>query len=307
MPDIMQWLLLAGIGLATAAAIGRPLVRPQTGTVVSAEAAESESDAEARALRHRVALDALLDVEADRRAGSLDDASYERERGEAEARAAQTLTEPVERQVSPKPAPGAPTQARRLSLWLAAALATAVLVGFVLPAPAGLAERTVVNQALVDEMTREAARQAEIQRLLGVLASDPQNPQVLSDLADAYLAGAGAQDLQRAAVALQVLLAVEPQNQSAYRRLVTAYISAADWTDAQAAADSYATIADPDEPDIPFFRGLIAFRQGDNATAIREFDRFLELTPHDERASMVISLRAEAAGKLPESSAPSGG
>jgi cytochrome c-type biogenesis protein CcmH/NrfG len=303
MPELVQWLLLAGIGLATAASIGWPLIRPRTGTVASAGSADAESEAEARALRHRVALDALLDVEADRRAGSLDDASYERERSEAEARAAQTLIEPVQGQSLPSPAPGASLQGRRVALWLAAAIATALLVGFVLPAPAGLAERTVVNQALADEMAREAARQAEIQRLLGVLASGPQNPQVLSDLADAYLAGTSAEDLQRAAVALQVLLAVEPQDRSAYRRLVTAYISAADWTDARAATDSYATIADPGEPDIPFFRGLIAFRQGDNATAMSEFERFLELAPHDERAPMVTSLRAEAAGKLPGPSA----
>ena len=40
-------------------------------------------------------------------------------------------------------------------------------------------------------------------------------------------------------------------------------------------------------------------RQGDNATAIRQFDRFLELAPDDGRATIVSSLRAEAAGELP--------
>ena len=303
MPEVVQGLLLAGIGLATAVAIGWPLLRARPASVAPVT---RESEAEARALRHRVALDALLDVEADRRAGSLDDASYERERAEAEARAAQTLTEPRHAQPSPKHGGSRPAAGRTVVLALAAALVVALLVGFVLPAPVGLAERTVVNQALADEVAREAARQAEIQRLLGVLASDPTNAQVLSDLADAYLAGGTAGDLQRAAVALQVLLGVEPQNRSAYRRLVTAYVSAADWTDARAATDSYATIA-PDEPDIPFFRGLIAFRQGDNGTAMREFDRFLHLAPHDARASMVTSLRAEAAGQLPEASASPGG
>ena len=56
-----------------------------------------------------------------------------------------------------------------------------------------------------------------------------------------------------------------------------------------------APIADADEPDIPFYRGLIAFRRGDNAAAVRQFDRFLELAPDDGRASMVSGLRAEAA------------
>ena len=73
MPDLPQWALLAVIAAATAAAVGWPLLRPSR-SVTDGERAE----AEARALRHRVALEGLLDVEADRRAGSLDDASYER-------------------------------------------------------------------------------------------------------------------------------------------------------------------------------------------------------------------------------------
>jgi cytochrome c-type biogenesis protein CcmH len=304
MPDAVQWALLAGIGLATAAAIGWPLLRNRSSGTVSFD---GRAEAEARALRHRIALEGLLDVEADRRAGSLDDASYQRERAEAEERAAQTLTAATE--VGPSPALTPPTkgQGRRAAAWLGAALAAALLVGFALPAPAGLAERTVVNQALADALAREADRQAEIQRLLAELDADPRDAQVLSDLADAYLAGSSAEDLQRAAVALQVLLAVEPQNRSAYRRLITAYISAADWSDAKAATDSYATLAGPDEPDIPFFLGLIAFRQGDDAAALPHFDRFLELAPHDDRAPMVISLRAEAAGQLPASSVAPGG
>ena len=47
---------------------------------------------DAAAVRHRVALEALLDVEADRRAGSLDDASYAEQRAEVEARAAATAS-----------------------------------------------------------------------------------------------------------------------------------------------------------------------------------------------------------------------
>lgn len=302
MPDLGEWLLLAIIGLAAGAAIAWPLLRARSTPSVSVD---TNADAEARALRHRVALDALLDVEADRRAGSLDDASYARERAEAEERAAQTLAPASP--VTPATPTGARRNGRAAASWLGVALVVALLVGFALPAPAGLAERTVVNQALADALEREADRLDEIQRLLGLLAADQQNAQVLSDLADAYLAGDSTEDLQRAAVALQVLLAVEPDNRSAYRRLITAYISAADWADAQAATDSYATIAGDDEPDIPFFRGLIAFRMGDSAAAVRQFDRFLALAPDDERAPMVTGLRAESAGELPGSSAAPGG
>jgi tetratricopeptide (TPR) repeat protein len=170
-----------------------------------------------------------------------------------------------------------------------------------------LGQRTVVNQALADAMAQETDRQAEIQRLLDLFAADSHDPQVVSDLADAYLAGNSPDDLQRGAVALQLLLALQPENQSAYRRLINAYLVTAHYDDAQATTDSYAAIADPDEPDIPFYRGLIALRQGDKDTAVREFDRFLELAPDDGRAPMVSSLRAEAAGELPGSSSAPGG
>lgn len=294
MPDLGQWLMLAVIGLAIAVTIAWPLLRPETADSVSDD---SGAEVEARALRHRVALDALLDVEADRRAGSLDEVSYARERAEAEARAAKTLVEAAPAGPAGGSSPRRST-GRAAAAWLGVALAAALVVGFALPAPIGLAERTLVNRALAEELAREADRQAEIQRLLGLLEANPQDAAVLSDLADAYLAGNGPQDLQRAAVALQVVLAIEPENRSAYRRLITAYISAGDLTDAQAATDSYAGFAEPDEPDIPFFRGLIAFRSGDATTAVRHFDRFLALAPEDDRVPMVTSLRAEAAGEL---------
>ena len=300
MPDPVQTALLVVVGLVVAVAIAWPLLRPGSRTVTF----DTQAEAEARALRHRVALDALLDVEADRRAGSLDDASYERERAEAEARAAETL-QPTPPRASSEAA--APEHGRDRVAALGAVVALALLVGFALPGTIGLGQRTVVNQALADAMAQEADRQAEIQRLLDMFAADSHDAQVVSDLADAYLAGDSADDLQRAAVALQILLALQPENHSAYRRLINAYLATAYYDDAQATTDSYATIADPDEPDIPFYRGLIALRRGDNDTAVREFDRFLELAPDDGRAPMVSSLRAEAAGELPGASSTPGG
>jgi cytochrome c-type biogenesis protein CcmH len=300
MPDLAQWGLLIVIGLAVAAAVAWPLSRRASSTVTF----DTQAEAEARALRHRVAMDALLDVEADRRAGSLDDASYVRERAEAEARAAATL-EPA------ATSPGIPSATRRNARPLAAALATlvavALLVGFALPGSIGLGQRTVVNRALADQIAQEADRQAEIQRLLGLFEANPKDAQVVSDLADAYLAGGSGGDLQRAAVALQILLALEPENHSAYRRLINAYLVTAHYDDALATTDSYAAIADPDEPDIPFYRGIIAFRRSDNATAVEAFDRFLQLAPDDGRGAMIKSLRAEAEAALAGASPSPGG
>jgi cytochrome c-type biogenesis protein CcmI len=301
MPDLAQWALLAAIGLLVAAAIAWPLLRPGSSMV----SLDTGAEADARALRHRVALEALLDVEADRRAGSLDDASYARERAEAEARAAETLE--LAGSLSSSAPPPATRSGRGRIAALGATVALGLAVGFALPGSIGLAQRTVVNQALADELAQEADRRVEIQRLLDLFAADPRDAQVVSDLADAYLAGGSADDLRRAATALQILLALEPENHSAYRRLINAYLVTAHYPDARATTDSYAAIAGADEPDIPFYRGVIAFRMGDNTIAVREFDRFLELAPNDGRATMVSSMRAEAAGALPGASASPGG
>jgi cytochrome c-type biogenesis protein CcmH/NrfG len=301
MPDLGTLALLLVLVVLTGAAVGWPLLRP--GPARSAGNPEQE----ARELRHRIALEALLDVEADRRAGSLDDAAYRRERTDAEARAALTLAEVA----APRQRPAVPGTrsggGRRAVAWLGAALTAALLVAFVLPEPFSLAPQTAVNQGLADALAREAERQAEIQRLLTAVEANPDDPATYSELADAYLAGSSAEDLQRAAVALQVVIGLDPENRSAYRRLITAYIAAGANTDAQAATDSYAGFADPDEPDIPFYRGLIAFRTGETAAAIRHFDRFLELAPDDDRAAMITSLRAEAVGLLSSASPSPGG
>lgn len=300
MPDLAQWALLAAIGVTVAAAVAWPLLRQGS----RVDTGDVQAEQEARALRHRVALDALLDVEADRRAGSLDDASYQRERDEAEARAAETLeaTPP-----QPYASPVTTGTGRGRAIVLGALVAVALLVGFVLPGSVGLGQRSVVNQPLADAIRQEEDRQADLQRLLEQFATNPRDPQVVSDLADAYLAGGSAEDLRLAAYALQLLIGLEPENHSAYRRLINAYLVTGYYDQAQAATDGYAAIARPDEPDIPFYRGIIAFRTGDETTAVREFDRFLELAPDDGRVPMVNSLRAEAAGELPGASSAPGG
>jgi cytochrome c-type biogenesis protein CcmH/NrfG len=287
-----EWLLLLVIGGAVAAAIAWPLLT----RTAEATAPEDQQD-DADAVRHRLALEALRDVEADYRAGSLDAAGYEAQRAEAEAHAAATLSA---LDAGVRPAARATTGTRRWPLALVGGiLAAGLMVGFALPQPIGLGERTVINQALADAIAQEEARQAEIQALLERISADPSDAEALSALADAYLAGGSAEDRQRGAVALLALIGLEPENASAYRRLITAYIGAGDWTDARAALGAYAGFAAPNDPDVPFFGGLLALRADEDAAeAIRQFDRFLELAPDDPRAPMIRSLRAEATGLL---------
>ena len=299
MPEPGSILLLGLLAVAAGAGVALPWIRRDPAPAPPAIDAAETSDAR---LRHRMALEALRDVEADRRAGSLDDAAYAQQRSEAEAAAAQTLGElggaaPGAAAPSTRPATGG---ARRPALILAGALALALAAGSWLPEPFGIGERTVIDQALADAIAAEDARQAEIARLLNLLAGDPRDVATLSDLADAYLAGESGQDLQRGAVALLAVLSLEPDDASAYQRLITAYIRADDWTDARATTDAYALVAGPEDPDLAFFSGLVAWRgEQDADAAVEAFDRFLALAPDDPRSGMVRSLRAEAAGELP--------
>jgi cytochrome c-type biogenesis protein CcmH len=190
--------------------------------------------------------------------------------------------------------------ARRLAVGAAATLVALLGIGFLLPEPFSLAAETVVNQPLAEAQAAEAARLAEIERLLAIIAADPSDIASLSNLADAYLAGPSAEDLQRAALTLLALIGLEPDEPDHYARIISAYIRAADWTDAAAATDALAELA-PDSPDVPFFRGLIAWRgYGDAATAIEAFDAFLAMAPDDPRVPMIRALRQQAATSVEE-------
>jgi cytochrome c-type biogenesis protein CcmH len=185
--------------------------------------------------------------------------------------------------------------ARRAAVAVAIGLVVALAIGFLLPEPYSLAAETVVNQPLAEARAAEARRQAEIERLLAVVAADPEDAAALSDLADAYLAGSTALDLQRAAFVLIGLIGLDADDPAPYGRLITAYIRAEDWANASAATDALAELA-ADSPDVPFFRGLIAWRgQGDAEEAIAAFDEFLAAAPEDPRVPMIRALRAEAA------------
>jgi cytochrome c-type biogenesis protein CcmH/NrfG len=263
MAEPIELVLLLGLGLVVAAFVALPLRRDPDAPVPAL------TDDEASLMRHRVAVEALRDVEADRRAGSLDDAAYVQQRAEAEARAVRTLAEleAVPEPTSRRTLGGG----RRTALLLGGAVLAALLVGAVLPAPIGLANRTTVDAG------------------------------ALSTLADEYLARNTPDDLARGAALLLAVIREQPQNQSAYERLITAYLRAEDYPDATAATDALAGFA-PASADVPFFRGLIALRgAGDKPAAIQQFDRFLRLAPGDPRAGMVRALRAQAAGYGPPS------
>lgn len=279
-------LLIVGLVIA-----GVAVLAPLRGRDTAAPLDDDEL--EAARVRHRVALEALRDLEADRRAGSLDEAAYAAQAADAEARAAATGAA-LETRTAPQP-PQTAGRGRTVAIGGAALIGLVLLAGSLLPA-AGIANGTVVNEALADARSAEQARQDRIGTLLDALAEDPEDPETLSELADAYLAGSSADDLAHAAAALQLLIALEPDRADAYERILAAYLRAGDHANARAALTSYAERPTADPVEVAFFDGLIALRGENDPERAREaFDRFLELAPDDPRAGMIRGLRDEAA------------
>jgi cytochrome c-type biogenesis protein CcmH/NrfG len=304
MPELGQLVILLIVLLGAGLLVAAPLLwPPRTGI----EPRLPEEDTAGLALRHRIAVESLRDVEADHRAGSLDEQGYESARAEAEERAARTLAalEAAPR-VSPEHAVD-PSRRTWTSPRVAGALGMGILalvmVGSLLPAPLTLANGTVVNTQLAAQQAAEAARQDAINRLETSLAAKP-DAAGLVQLANLYMQGGDSADLAHGARLLIAAIALDPKSSDAYRLLITAYIQASDYADATAATGAYAKVA-PKSPDIPFFRGLIAYQgSGDRPEAVRWFDAFLKAAPNDARVPMVRSLRAEAAGELTGSAEP---
>lgn len=279
------------IGLAVAAAfVVPPLLRR------GVEPSADEDELDAAAVRHRVALETLRDVEADRRAGSLDAAAYADQLAQAESRAVATAAALERESSGPQAVRGPREHGPRLGLAAAGAIGAVLVVGALVPA-AGLANRVVVNEALADARAAESARQDRIAELLQGLDPAAPDADTLSALADAYLAGSTEEDLVRAVVSLRLLIELEPDRADAYELSMTAYLRAGDHANARGVHDTYVGVATADPVELAFFDGLIALRgEGDAATAAEAFDRFLELAPDDPRAGMVRGLRDEAAG-----------
>lgn len=249
-----------------------------------------DEDRDALALRHRIAIEALRDVEADHRSGSLDETAYRAERALAEERALATR---AALDAAPAPAEAQRGRDARLlvggvGLVLGVLLAGGVLIGI----PANLANATVTNQALAERIAQEDARQSRITELLGHLRADPEDTDALSELADLYLASGTQADRNAAQPLLLLLTALEPGETDALLKLATAYLQSGQPDDASAVVDRIEAI-DPASIDIPFFRGLIARQRGDDAAARAAFETFLQVAPDDPRGSMVRGLIAD--------------
>lgn len=269
-------LLLALIGSAVALAVAWPLL----GADRTADDTPVDAEREALEVRHHLALEALRDIEADRRAGSLDEERYRVQLDEAEAHAVATRGA---LDAAPPQAEATPTRpSLRLPALIAGGLAVLLLAGYALPAPLGIAERD--------------ARVERIRVLTDAIGANPRDTAALAELSDLYLASGTADDVARALASLLLLRDAAPDSRDPHQRLVTLFIRAGEWQQAAAATDQMAAVVGGGDREIPFFRGLIARGMGDSAEAVHQFDRFLRIAPDDPRATLVRELRDEAAG-----------
>ena len=177
--SMAELLLLVLVTGTVALAIAWPLL----GAAPASDVRTPDPEREASEVRHRLALEALRDLEADRRAGSLDDAAYQAQRDEAEAHAASTRqaldAEPTSAAATAAPAAGASSW--RLPALIGIVVAGLLLAGYALPAPIGIAERD--------------ARLERIRQLTDQVAGDPRDTAALAELSDLYLAGGTADDV----------------------------------------------------------------------------------------------------------------
>ena len=274
-----ELLLLAVVGVAVALAVAWPLL--DAGPAAEAPAVDPER--EALEVRHRLALEALRDVEADHLAGSLDEGSYETQRADAEVQAVATRRALDAASPAPEATPASRGLRLRLPAIIAGLLVLLLVAGYLAPAPVGLAERD--------------ARIERIRVLTDVINANSQDTAALAELADLYLAGGSSEDTTAALVSLVLLRNAAPESRDAHQRLVTLLIGAGEWQQAEDATDLMAEVVGEDDREIPFFRGLIARGLGESAEAVRQFERFLRIAPDDPRAAMVRGLRDEEAAK----------
>ncbi len=107
---------------------------------------------------------------------------------------------------------------------------------------------------------------------------------VVSDLADAYLAGSSADDLVRAAASLQLLIGLDPDRAGCLRADHGGLPARRRRTQRAGGPRVVRALSVADPVEVAFFDGLIARREGDPARALSAFDRFLELAPDDPRS-----------------------
>lgn len=270
---------------ADAAGAARPPARAPDAALPADAAPASEAARLAREREHL--LRSLDDIERERAEGDLDDDAYRMLRDDYTARIA-ALT----RDLRGGPAPRRSRRVRALTTG-ALVLVFAVALSFALARALGT--RTEAGQITGTDLTA-----ARVEQLAAAVEAAPDDATLRAEYAQALMTG----DRFEALKQFDAAAALDPANAEvrAYGAWML-YLLAQELTgpDQAVALEGAATRAadavavDPEYPDAHFFSGLIRLRRGgDPATAVAEFDRYLELAPDSPMAEQVRAARDEA-------------
>jgi cytochrome c-type biogenesis protein CcmH len=231
----------------------------------------------------------LDDLEAERAAGNIDDATYERLHSDYTARAAASLRAgtggPPE---PPDPATVAPpVSTRRRVLTVGGIVAFGVIVAIVLTSALGGRMPGQTGSGNTDTVS-QAERQATLER---AIRETPDDPQAHLALARFLMAR---EQYPEAFAEFASVTTIDPNIAEAQAYSGWLLYLAGRIDDAIVRLDA-AIAADETYPDAHFFKGVALFRgKSDAAGAIPQFQRYLTLVPDSPLSDQVRGLLAEA-------------
>jgi tetratricopeptide (TPR) repeat protein len=234
-------------------------------------------------------LRSLDDLEAERTAGNIDDASYERLRGDYIARAA-AVVRALRDGVDARPEVAHPSGARRFVV-VGGLVAFAVVAGLLLASALGarLPGQTATGNSSGAVSTRQ--RRADLER---AVTDHPDDPAAELALARSLT---GERDFVAALRHFDAASRLDPKDPES-RAYGGWIVYLAGLTDQALPRINAAIAVDEQYPDAHFFKGIVLLRgKNDGAAAVPELQRYLALAPDSPQADQVRQLLAPALEK----------
>ena len=236
-------------------------------------------------------LRSLDDLDANRAAGDIDDATYDRLHADYTARAAAVIRA-LRDGVDSRPEPTRASKRRRLAV-VSALVAFAVVASVALAAGLGArlpGQSVTGNTPASSSDSREASFQAAV-------AQRPNDPQVHLAYARFLL---GAQRYADALKQYDATAALDPKDAES-RAYGGWIVYLAGLTDEAMTRLDAAVAADPGYPDAHFFRGMVLYRgRNDPCGAVPEFQRYLATANQSAMGPQVDQALAAAVQACPK-------
>lgn len=177
---------------------------------------------------------------------------------------------------------------RKWAKWVALALAVVFVVGFLFMGVGYGGAGFNLSSLFTGKKSTDATNQTPDQKLAAYNETLKQNPNDVNALLGAATLLQQANNYSAAVVYLEKVLAVDPNQKDVYLRLANLYLSQ-ELSDYKAAATvlNKATSVDPNNPDVYLKLGSAQNSLGNTQAAILAWQKYLELAPNGDMASVV--------------------